>query len=117
MARVSPYKRRRHRKTPGIGYMRHRVSPEQLTVLGQWVIIEEIFEDPEQSSGIVIARQGTQTTLRGRVIKTGSECVLDEIEEGDEVIYEHWAGGRHSLGGHNVLIMSVDRILCRLVAD
>ena len=117
MTRMSPWKRRRHRKTPGIGYMRHRVRPERLTVVGQWVIVEEIFEDLEQSSGIVIARQGTQTTVRGRVLRTGSECVLDEIEVGDEIIYERWAGGRHSLEGRNVLIISIDRILCRIGSD
>lgn len=114
MQSSSPWKRRRHRKTPGVGYMRHRVNPEQLTVIGQWLIIEEIFENSEQPSGIVIARQGTQTTVRGRILRAGPECAIDGLEEGDEVIYEQWAGGRHSLGGRNVLIMSVDRILCKV---
>lgn len=99
---------------PGTGYLRSKVRPDQLTMIGRWVVVEEIFEESETESGILIVRQGTQHAVRGRLLRCGPECELDDLKEGDEVFYEEWQGGRHSLDGAKVLVMSVEKIICKV---
>lgn len=107
--------RRKKPKVPGIGYPRRMVDVDSFTAVGQWLVVEEIFEPREMSSGISIVRQGTATTVRGKVLRAGSECALDDVNEGDEIVFEQWSGGRHDLHGRNVLIMSIDSVLAKVV--
>ena len=102
---------------PGTGYLRSRVSPEELIMVGRWVGIKETFESPETESGILIARQGTQHVTRGRILRCGPEAGLDDLAEGDEVLYEEWQGGRHNFDGSKVLVMSLENIICKVEAD
>lgn len=101
----------------GAGYLRSSVRPEQLTMVGRWVVVEEVFEESETESGIIVVHQGTQNAVRGRLLRCGPECELDDLAEGDEVLYAEWAGGRNDLGGTRVLIMSLDKILVKVERD
>lgn len=112
MARSNLFRKRP--PVPGIGYLRHSVDLERLLMVGRWIVVEEIFDEQEQPSGILVVGQGTPHTVRGRVLKAGPEAALDGLKVGEEVIYDEWQGGRHDLGGRRTLIMACDSVLCRV---
>ncbi len=99
---------------PGTGYLRHRVDSSQLEMVGEWIVVEECLAEPLSKSGIFIAHLGTQTAIRGKIVRCGIAAELDDLKVGDEIIYEAWQGGRHDLGGKKVLVMSLQNVLCKV---
>lgn len=110
---------KRPTRIPGTGYLRQPVALLDLEMIGPWLIVREELEDQPSLSGLLIARQGTQHSMIGTVLRASSECELEGIREGDRVCYQEWAGGRWALMDElgndiNVLIMDLERIIAKV---
>ncbi|KKL81542.1 hypothetical protein LCGC14_1993690 [marine sediment metagenome] len=91
------------------GYTRIPVELQRLEVFGSWVLVAEDLDEHVRASGLVTNVAKRATTV-GRVLKVGSG-VQEDVQEGDNVIYEEWQGGRWSIGDIDCLIMDVEHIL------
>ncbi len=91
------------------GYTRIPVSLETMEMLGTWLLVAEHLKERETASGLVTNVAQKVTTV-GRVLKVGSG-VEDDVQEGDNIIYEEYQGGRWNIGDINCLIMDVEHVL------
>ena len=91
------------------GYTRIPVELQRLEVYGTWVLVAEDLDEHALASGLVTNVAKKATTV-GRVLKVGSG-VQEDVQEGDNVIYEEWQGGRWNIGDTDCLIMDVEHIL------
>lgn len=86
--------------------------------IGDRILIERIEAEQKTEGGIVLPDSAKEKPQRGRVVALGegrqlkgTETAPFQVQEGDEVIFESYAGTEVSLDGREYLLMSEEDIL------
>ncbi len=95
-----------------------------LQPLGDRLIVELLEEEEVTASGIVLPDTAKEKPQRGRVIAVGpgrrddkGELIPMEVEVGDEIIFNKYAGNEVKIGTEEYLIMRQDEVLAKVVPD
>ncbi len=76
--------------------------------LGNRVLVERIEDAQTTASGIIIPDNAKEKPSQGKVIAVGSD--VEEIAEGDTVVFGKYSGNDITLDGNEYLIMDADDI-------
>jgi chaperonin GroES len=89
--------------------------------LGDRVVVRPIEAEEKTAGGIVIPDTAREKSLQGEVIAVGpgvlnkkGERRPPDVQVGDKVLFERYAGSKVELGGEEVLILREDEILGRV---
>ena len=77
--------------------------------LGDRVLVERVEEETTTASGIIIPDNAKEKPSRGKVLAIGSE--VEEIREGDIVVFGKYAGTDLVLDDNEYLVLEVSDIL------
>lgn len=77
--------------------------------LGKRVLIERVEETNTTATGIIIPDNAKEKPLNGKVIAIGKE--VEDIEEGDKVVFAKYGGTEISLDDKKYLVLSIDDVL------
>ncbi len=78
------------------------------TPLGKRVLVKRVEETNTTSSGIIIPDNAKEKPSRGEVVAVSSE--VNELKNGDEVIFGKYSGNEVSLDGELYIVLDVDDI-------
>ncbi len=76
--------------------------------LGNRVLVERIEDAQTTASGIIIPDNAKEKPSQGKVIAVGSD--VEEISEGDTVVFGKYSGNDITLDGNEYLIMDADDV-------
>ncbi len=86
--------------------------------VGDKILIERIEEDNTTEGGIVIPETAKEKPRRGNVVALGDGRQLDngqtvdfQVQEGDEVLFESYAGTEVTFDGREYLLLSEEDLL------
>ena len=87
--------------------------------LGEKILIKRVEAESKTKSGIVLPDSAKEKPRRGKILSVGDGKRLDngekapvELKKGDEVIFSSYAGTEIKIDGEELMIMSVDDVLC-----
>jgi chaperonin GroES len=93
-----------------------------LQPLGDRLIVEDLEEEEQTVSGIVLPDTAREKPQRGRVLAVGpggrnekGEHVPMDVGEGDEVIFSKYGGTEIKVGTDEVLILRESDVLAKVV--
>ena len=78
------------------------------TPLGKRVLVQRVEETNTTSSGIIIPDNAKEKPSRGEVVAVSSE--VNELKNGDEVIFGKYSGNEISLDGELYIVLDVDDV-------
>ncbi len=78
------------------------------TPLGKRVLVKRVEETNTTSSGIIIPDNAKEKPSRGEVVAVSSE--VNELKNGDEVIFGKYSGNEVSLDGELYIVLDVDDV-------
>ena len=76
--------------------------------LGNRVLVERLEEATTTASGIIIPDNAKEKPSQGKIIALGDE--VEEITEGDVVVFGKYSGNEIALDGTDYLIIEADEI-------
>ena len=76
--------------------------------LGNRVLVERLEEATTTASGIIIPDNAKEKPSQGKIIAIGDE--VEEITEGDVVVFGKYSGNEIALDGTDYLIIEADEI-------
>ena len=89
-----------------------------LKPLGNRVIIEKVEQEQTTKSGIVLTDSAKEKSNEGKIIAVGAGRLLEngtrvapEVKEGDNVVFQQYAGTEVKRGDETYLILNEDDIL------
>lgn len=89
-----------------------------LKPLGNRVIIEKLEQEQTTKSGIVLTDSAKEKSNEGKIIAVGAGRLLEngtrvapEVKEGDNVVFQQYAGTEVKRGDDTYLILNEDDIL------
>ncbi|MDT3960536.1 co-chaperone GroES [Staphylococcus kloosii] len=89
-----------------------------LKPLGNRVIIEKVEQEQTTKSGIVLTDSAKEKSNEGKIIAVGAGRLLEngtrvapEVTEGDNVVFQQYAGTEVKRGDETYLILNEDDIL------
>ncbi|AVQ35688.1 MULTISPECIES: co-chaperone GroES [Staphylococcus] len=89
-----------------------------LKPLGNRVIIEKVEQEQTTKSGIVLTDSAKEKSNEGKIIAVGAGRLLEngtrvapEVKEGDNVVFQQYAGTEVKRGDDTYLILNEDDIL------
>ena len=77
--------------------------------LGDRVLVERVEETNTTASGIIIPDNAKEKPSEGKVLAIGSD--VEEIKEGDVVVFGKYSGTELVLDGNEYLVLEVSDIL------
>ena len=77
--------------------------------LGERVLVERVEEETTTATGIIIPDNAKEKPSRGKVLAIGPE--VEEIREGDIVVFGKYAGTDLVLNDNEYLVLEVSDIL------
>jgi len=91
----------------------------KLRPLGDKILVKRVEAESKTKSGIVLPDSAKEKPRRGKILSVGDGKRLDngekapvELKKGDEVIFSSYAGTEIKIDGEELMIMSVDDVLC-----
>jgi len=78
------------------------------TPLGKRVLVKRVEETNTTSSGIIIPDNAKEKPSRGEVVAVSSQ--VNELKNGDEVIFGKYSGNEVSLDGELYIVLDVDDV-------
>ena len=98
--------------------MKHKEEQLMLKPLGNRVIIEKVEQEQTTKSGIVLTDSAKEKSNEGKIIAVGAGRLLEngtrvapEVKEGDNVVFQQYAGTEVKRGDDTYLILNEDDIL------
>lgn len=89
--------------------------------LGEQVVVKRLSTEEKTAGGIVLPETARTRSQQGRVLSVGDGRLLSDgsrakpqVNEGDRVIFESYAGSEVQIEGETVLIMPESHILAVL---
>ncbi|MDU9419167.1 co-chaperone GroES [Staphylococcus lloydii] len=89
-----------------------------LKPLGNRVIIEKVEQEQTTKSGIVLTDSAKEKSNEGKIIAVGAGRLLEngtrvapEVKEGENVVFQQYAGTEVKRGDDTYLILNEDDIL------
>lgn len=89
-------------------------STMTLKPLGDKVIVEVIDEPQQTAGGIFLPDTAKEKSQRGKIIAVGPGKTLDngqreemDVKEGDTVVFAKYGGTEITIGGQDLMIMSL----------
>ena len=86
--------------------------------LGERILVQRIEAEEKTAGGIVVPDTAKEKPKEGKIISLGTGKVNDkgekqpfDVKEGDEVLFESYAGTEVKIDGEEYLIMKEDDIL------
>jgi len=76
--------------------------------LGNRVLVERIEDAQTTASGIIIPDNAKEKPSQGKIVAKGSD--VEELNEGDTVVFGKYSGNEIALDGSEYLIMDADDI-------
>ncbi len=77
--------------------------------LGDRLLVERVGENDTTASGIIIPDNAKEKPSEGKVLAIGSE--VEEVKEGDIVIFGKYSGAELTLDGKEYLVLEVSDVL------
>jgi len=78
------------------------------TPLGKRILVKRVEEANTTSSGIIIPDNAKEKPSRGEVVAVSSE--VNELKNGDQVIFGKYSGNEVSLDGELYIVLDVDDV-------
>jgi chaperonin GroES len=101
-----------------LNVMKHKEEQLMLKPLGNRVIIEKVEQEQTTKSGIVLTDSAKEKSNEGKIIAVGAGRLLEngtrvapEVKEGDNVVFQQYAGTEVKRGDDTYLILNEDDIL------
>jgi chaperonin GroES len=90
----------------------------KLEPVGEKVVVRRLAAEEQTSGGIILPDAARKKSLQGRVLSVGDGRLLPDgtraphqVNEGDRVLFDIYAGTEVKVNGEKLLIMSEDEIL------
>jgi chaperonin GroES len=90
--------------------------------LGEKVVVKRLDSETQTPGGIVLPDTAKEKPRQGRVLSVGDGRLLangtrlaHQVQEGDRVLFDRYAGSEVVINGEELLIMSEDEILAVVV--
>jgi chaperonin GroES len=86
----------------------------KLKPLGDRLIVRAVEEEEVTPGGIVVPETSTALPRRGRVMAVGQGKLLDQIAEGDEILYSKYGGTEITVEGVDLLVLRESDVLAHV---
>lgn len=90
----------------------------KLKPLSDRILVKRLESEEKTAGGIIIPDSAKEKPMRGKIIATGpgklndkGEHVKMDVKEGDEVLFNKYAGTEIKVAGEELLIMREDDVL------
>ncbi len=93
----------------------------KIVPIGANVVVKRLAEEEKTAGGIVLPDAAREKPRQGRVLSLGDGRLLPDgarvrhqVQEGDRVLFNSYAGAEVKVNGEELLVMSEDEILAVL---